>query len=83
MINIPQAGKIRSGKWIDIFRAMAKAGDNFFVPSKVKSYRSFGATLCIVNKKLKPKHFVSRCRNADGKLETEDGEAGFRIWRSN
>ena len=79
---IPKAGRIRKGKWIDLFRAMAKAGDSFFVPSSIRSFRSFGATLTMVNKKLKPKHFVSRCRNAEGKLESEDGEAGFRVWRS-
>ncbi len=81
MSEIPQAGKIRSGKWINLFRAMKNVGDNFFVPFKVKSFRAFGSTLSIINGKLKPMHFVSRCRDAKGNKEIDKGKPGFRVWR--
>lgn len=81
MIEIPQAGKIRSGKWINLFRAMKNVGDNFFVPFKTKGRRTFGATITMCNKKLKPLHFVSRCRDAKGNKEMDKGKPGFRVWR--
>ena len=78
--QIPKPRRGRLPKWKKYFDS-CEVGESFFIPEDYASQKGMGSTLAYWNKKMSPKHFVSRRYGTDGSREEKEGKNGCRVWR--